>query len=289
MRLNQYFESLNFESGEKINVSKKIDINFINKTHWHPYIEILLNLQGNHEITINFIEYILKPNDFVIIYPGDLHSIGPAAENTFVLVQFPIDLLLVMSEFSSNFSMFRQYHYIKYDKSNADFDKMVFLLKELPELYYSDTLFSEVSMYSVLLEFFAKLGRYYFNTKNEEYTGNVNVENKSTALLAEACLYISQNCTNPLTLEDISQHLGISKYYFAHIFKKYTNLTFLDFLTAERIKRAVFLLLNPKARMIDVAFNSGFLSISSFNRAFKKIKGFSPSEFKRMKAPDLYT
>jgi len=282
MHLNHYFESLNFESGKKINVSKKIDINFIDKTHWHSYIEILVNLQGNTDISINFIEYVLKPNDLVIIFPGDLHSLGPAVENTFILVQFPIDLLVIMSEFSGNFSIFRQYHYIKYDPSNSDLEKMIFLIKELPNLYFSDTLFNEVRMYSILLEFFVRLGQYCVNAK----TGDVNVEDKSTALMAEACLYISQNCTNPLTLDDISQHLGISKYYFSHIFKQYTNMTFIDFLTAERIKRTVSLLLNPKARMIDVAFDSGFLSLSSFNRAFKKIKGISPSEFKHFKAPE---
>ena len=41
------------------------------------------------------------------------------------------------------------------------------------------------------------------------------------------------------------------------------------------------LISNPKAHMIDIAYDSGFSSISSFNRAFKKIKGISPSEFRK--------
>ena len=58
-------------------------------------------------------------------------------------------------------------------------------------------------------------------------------------------------------------------------------MTFIDFLTTERIKRTEFLLSNPKAHLIDIAFDSGFSSISSFNRTFKKIKGISPSEFRK--------
>ncbi len=280
MHLNQYFESLNFESGNKINVSSMIDANFIDKTHWHPYIEMLLNLQDNNEITINFNKYVLKPNDLVMIFPGDLHSVGDLVENTFVLVQFPIELLMIMNEFNSNFSIFRQYHYLKYDPSNIDSDKMIFLVKELSELHATDNLFKEVQMYSILLEFFVRLGKSCVNAKKKEFTGDLNAEDRSTMLMAEACLYISQNCTKPLTLDDVSHYLGISKYYFSHLFKEHTNLTFIDFLTAERIKRTELSLLNSKARMIDIAFDSGFSSLSSFNRAFKKAKGISPSEFR---------
>ena len=280
MLMNNYFETLNFDSGKKFNVSKKIDINFSDMMHWHPFIEILVSLYDNNEVTINFTKHVLKTNDLVIIYPGDLHSLNHVAEDAFILVQFPLDLLMIMSEFNGNFSMFYQHHYIKYDPSNIDADRMIFLIKELPELYYSDTLFNEVRIYSLLLEFFAKLGQYCVNAKKEEFSDDANTDYKSTKLITEACLYISQNCTKSLTLDDISYHIKVSKSHFSHLFKKHTNMTFIEFLTTERIKWSEFLLSDPKAHIIDIAFDSGFSSISSFNRAFKKIKGISPSEFR---------
>ena len=280
MLMNNYFERLNFISGKKFNVSKKIDISFSDTMHWHPFIEILVSLYDNNEVTINFTKYVLKINDLVIIYPGDLHSLNHVDENAFILVQFPLDLLMIMSEFNGNFSMFYQHHCIKYDPSNIDSDKMIFLIKELPELYYSDTLFNEVRIYSLLLTFFAKIGQYCVNAKKEEFSDDANTDYKSTKLITEACLYISQNCTKPITLDDISHHIGVSKSHFSHLFKKYTNMTFIDFLTTERVKRTEFLISNPKAHIIDIAFDSGFSSLSSFNRAFKKIKGISPKEFR---------
>lgn len=280
MLMNNYFERLNFISGKKFNVSKKIDISFSDTMHWHPFIEILVSLYDNNEVTINFTKYVLKINDLVIIYPGDLHSLNHVDENAFILVQFPLDLLMIMSEFNGNFSMFYQHHCIKYDPSNIDADKMIFLIKQLLELYYSDTLFNEVRIYSLLLNFFAKLGQYCINAKKEEISDDANTDYKSTKLITEACLYISQNCTKPITLDDISHHIGVSKSHFSHLFKKYTNMTFIDFLTTERVKRTEFLISNPKAHIIDIAFDSGFSSLSSFNRAFKKIKGISPKEFR---------
>lgn len=288
MPINNYFEMLNFNDGKKINVSKKIDMNFSHTMHWHPFIEILVSLYDNNEVTINFTKYILKTNDLVIIYPGDLHSFDHVDENAFILVQFPLDLLMIMSEFNSNFSVFYQYHCIKYDPSNIDTDRMILLIKELPELYYSDTLFNEVRIYSLLLEFFVKFGQYCVNAKKEEFSGDANTEYKATKLMTEACLYISQNCTKSLTLDDISRHIGVSKSHFSHLFKRYTNMTFIDFLTTERIKKAEFLISNPKAHIIDIAFDSGFSSLSSFNRAFKKIKGISPSEFRETIINDAF-
>lgn len=281
MGIDNYFEELIFNDGKKINVSKKIDLKFSDMMHWHPFIEILVSLYDNNEITINFTKHILKENDLVILYPGDLHSLDHVAEDAFILVQFPLDLLKIMTEFNNNLSIFYQYHCIKYDPANIDVDRMIILIKEISELYYSEGSFHEVQIYCLLLEFFIKLGRYCINSKKEDFSHDANAEYKSIKLMAEACLYISQNCTKPLTLDDISRQIGISKFHFSRLFKTYTNMTFIDFLTTERIKRAESLISNPNTHMIDIAFDSGFSSISSFNRAFKKIRGLPPSEFRK--------
>lgn len=279
MTTNDYFEMLNFNNGEKIKISNKVDMSFSHKMHWHPYIEILVSLCDN-KATINFIEYTLKANDLVVVYPGYLHSLDCECENSFILVQLPIDLLLILNEFKSKYPIFCQYCCIKYDPTDIDCDRMVFIIKELSDLYYSDSPFKEVRIYSHLLDFFIMFVQHCINTKKDNSIGNVDAKYKFTKLMAEACLYISKNCTEPLTLENISNHIGVSKFHFSHLFKEYTNMTFIDFLTAERIKRAEALISYPKAHITDIAFDSGFSSVSSFNRSFKKIKGMSPSEFR---------
>lgn len=280
MQMNSRFERVNFNIGKKINASRKIDISFSDTMHWHPFVEILLSRCDNNEITINFTKHILKINDLIILYPGDLHSLDHVTEDAYLLVQFPLDLLSTMSELNNIFSLLSQYHCIKYDAYNINTDRMTLIIKEIIEIYFTKTLFGEVRIYSLLLDFFVKLGQYCLEDKKEGFSDDVNAEYKSTRLMAEACLYISQNCTEPLTLDDISQYMGISKSHFAHLFKKYTNMTFIDFLTTERIKRTETLISNSNLHITDIAFDSGFSSISSFNRAFKKIKGISPREFR---------
>ncbi|MFV0529320.1 MAG: helix-turn-helix domain-containing protein [Lachnospiraceae bacterium] len=283
MSTHNYFEKLNFENGKKINISTSIDKGLSEVMHWHPFIEILISLKDTNEVTINFTTYVLKANDLIIIYSGDLHSLSyEKDEDAFILVQFPPELLLIMSEFNANFSIFHQYHFIKYEPSNIAIDRMSLLIKELPGLYYSEIPFKEVRMYSILLEFFIKFNQYCVNAKNEEFSTETNAEPKFIKLMTEACLYISQNCTNSLTLDDISSYVGFSKFHFSRLFKTYTDMTFTDFLTTERIKKAELMISNPKTPIIDIAFNSGFSNVSSFNRAFKKQKGVSPSQFRKM-------
>ena len=73
----------------------------------------------------------------------------------------------------------------------------------------------------------------------------------------------------------------MSKSHFSHLFKTYTDMTFVEFLTAERIKRAEAYFSDPHVHIVDVAYDAGFASISSFNRAFRRIKGCSPTQFRR--------
>ena len=41
MLLNEYFESISFAQGAQFNVSHTIDTDYMNKLHWHPFVEII--------------------------------------------------------------------------------------------------------------------------------------------------------------------------------------------------------------------------------------------------------
>ena len=94
--------------------------------------------------------------------------------------------------------------------------------------------------------------------------------------------YIRNNYMKELTLDSVSKIAGFSKYHFTRLFKQYTGMSFYDYLTKERIQVAETLLLNPSLSVTDVAFQSGFSSISTFNRVFRTMKKCSPREFRTL-------
>lgn len=280
MLKNEYFESVRFSGGNKFQVSRKLGEDYRGKLHWHPFAEILVCLADQLSATVNFTDYHLRCNDILILYPGDLHSIADCPENSLLIIQFPYELLTVMDEFRSRETLFFRFPLIRYDPRKPEYDHLVLAVKGLAALAETEHPYREMQMYSLLLTFFQQLGTYFLHTQQEQVKTSPGTEQKVTKQMAEACLYISHNCTSPLTLEDVAAHLGISKSHFAHRFKAFTNMTFLDFLTGERVKRAQALMQDPGTRIIDIAFDSGFSSISSFNRAFKKITGLTPSNYR---------
>jgi AraC-like DNA-binding protein len=68
---------------------------------------------------------------------------------------------------------------------------------------------------------------------------------------------------------------------FSRWFRQTSGLTFIDYLIQLRTTVASNLLINTSKPMTEVYAESGFNSSSSFNRAFLKIKGCSPREFRK--------
>ena len=280
MLRNGYYESIDINGGSNFIISKEIDMSFINKVHWHPFVEILISVADGNEVEINFNKYPMNLNDILIIYPGDLHAINKCAGATLWVAQFSSEMLSILNELNSQMALLSQYPYLKYNSSSTDCDHIVLILKELFAARNADSRWKEVHMYASLLSFFEKVGQNCISQRNEAMPGIENPKQNMTKKMADACLYISENYASPLTLDDAARFMGVSKSYFAHLFKQYTNSTFVDFLTEERVKRAQTQFLNPDVHIIDIAFDSGFSSISSFNRSFKKITGLSPSKFR---------
>lgn len=280
IQLDSYYENLSFAEGRKIIVSKNIDADYVNSIHWHPYAEILLSLQEGNIVTVNFNKYVLKPNDLIIVYPGDLHSVENVSEESLLVIQFPVNLITVMNDINRILPILYKTPYCAYDSCNVENDKMILALKKIDVLYKSEHPFAEIDIYSLLLTFFSLFGQYCVYTNNAHNPGHTVTQYKFSKLMAEACLYISQNCAEPLTLDIVAHQLGISKSYFAHLFKDYTQMTFIEYLIRERINRAETLLWGPKKKILDIAIECGFSSISSFNRTFKKAKGISPTAFR---------
>jgi AraC-like DNA-binding protein len=92
--------------------------------------------------------------------------------------------------------------------------------------------------------------------------------------------YIMQHYDKAITLEDVARQAHMTPQAFCRYFKKHTLHTFVGFLNEVRINEACKKLTDGQYDSIaTVAYNSGFNSITNFNRVFKTITGKSPSEY----------
>jgi len=96
-------------------------------------------------------------------------------------------------------------------------------------------------------------------------------------MLVKTVTYIEENYAQNLTLDSVSDALGISKSSINRICKKMKQKSFLEYLTEVRMEKAKILLNNPTNNMKTVALLCGYNSYDSFYHAFVKYYGFPPS------------
>jgi len=97
--------------------------------------------------------------------------------------------------------------------------------------------------------------------------------------------FIQQNLGKKITVVKMSELCGMSKSHFSRTFKKNLGITFQDYLTQERMNRAVELLKNSDLLVTQVALAVGYCELSNFTTIFQRQVGISPSGFRRALMP----
>ncbi len=85
-----------------------------------------------------------------------------------------------------------------------------------------------------------------------------------------------------LSLQKLANLIETKPYYLSQVINQFHRRNFHEFINLYRINFAKELLTNSQHKIETIAFDSGFNSISTFNVAFKKETGLTPSEFKKM-------
>jgi AraC-like DNA-binding protein/ligand-binding sensor protein len=108
----------------------------------------------------------------------------------------------------------------------------------------------------------------------------VQQRNVEPPVITRAKQYIEAHQSDELSLNEVAKAVNTSSFYFCKLFKKATGLNFTDYVSRVRVEKAKNLLLNPNARVSEVAFEVGFQSLTHFNRVFRRVVGESPSEYR---------
>ena len=153
-----------------------------------------------------------------------------------------------------------------------------------------------------------KLEEYYFNTRvltPKQYEALIRLLNtfaqhlascssvlvmqgqpKDSPAITRARSFIADHSEDEMSLTAVAHVANMSATYFSQKFKEMTGINFVDYVARTRVEKARHLRLDPTRRVSEVAFEVGFGSLSQFNRAFRKVAGQSPREY-RAKLPSV--
>lgn len=126
--------------------------------------------------------------------------------------------------------------------------------------------------------------RQHFERESILQPEDITVTSVDERLLKKAVDYIVENIENPsISVEKLSQELGLSRVHFYRKIKALTNLTAVEFIRSIRLKRAAAILIQAKLSVKEVQNKVGFESADYFRKCFKAQFSVTPSEYAAQK------
>ena len=93
--------------------------------------------------------------------------------------------------------------------------------------------------------------------------------------------YVLADLEYPLNLQQIATAFHYNAKYLGRLFKQKIGCTLSEFVNKNRVERAKTHLLQSDERVIEIAYKTGFETVTYFNRIFKRYTGVSPIEYRK--------
>jgi AraC-like DNA-binding protein len=110
---------------------------------------------------------------------------------------------------------------------------------------------------------------------------NPDMQDKNT-VIERALEYMRENYSRGCPLDDVAAVVCLSPYHFIRTFRKHTGKTPHEYLVNLKIEKACDLLIHDKHSITETSFMCGFNNTSHFSTVFRRIKGISPSKYRKM-------
>ena len=122
-----------------------------------------------------------------------------------------------------------------------------------------------------------------YNENLNDKIGNINYLNKSGSSVDSIKQYINQHYNEDITRNGLAETVYLNSDYMARLFKKEEGCSITDYVINVRIKKASELLIQSNLSINEIALDCGYDNFAYFSRLFKKITGYAPKEYRKIK------
>ena len=246
------------------------------KTHKHQYYHMFCMTKGVCSFWVEDREYALREGQCLLVPPKTDHAFGNTTGEKLEFLE--VKFALPSSSFDTQL--------LQSGVQVADHPLAGALVEEILNEYSrvgSAADDATASYLTAVLNLFEQPKR--FRTTGEAFR---YVDASQYSPLSQRVIrYLEESFAQTISLDEIADEMGYNKSYLCVVFKKDTNLTIWDCLSMIRIRRAAELIVYSDHDLADVAKMSGFSSVSTFNRAFCKYVGTTPTQCRRAYPQDV--
>lgn len=227
--------------------------------HFHRGLELIYLLEGEMDVTVQQFKKDLRPGEFVLILPNQIHSFQSSKNSKLLVVVFSEDFV---PKFISSVKGKQAA-----DPSFTCSDTVTALVKDTLIPSESPFMMRKACFYAVCSEYLEKAR---FTERKD----------KNDFLMGELLDYIAEHYTENITLKGLAEIFGYEYHYLSRLLSSNYNINFKQLLNQYRTEKALELLQETDMNMTEVAMKSGFQSIRNFNLIFKANTGSSPNEYR---------
>lgn len=240
-------------------------------------------MEGKFEWTIHHQHYVLYPGDVALILPGQ--EFGSESEileiGSFTWINIGLQksksgeiIAGKWSSLSENESLaIGKILQLNTSPVLLKFNDAGRILKSIQTELFSQEIGYYACVNHLLDELFVQI------TRHLTRQSNPGRDFPKTFMNLEQTL--RQNLSHQWTVEEMAALVGLGTTLFNEKVKSYSGFSPINYLINIRISEAIKLLKRPEISLTDIALDTGFYSSQHFSTTFKKLTGYTPSEFRK--------
>ena len=245
--------------------------------HYHDFYKLVIFICGDVTYCIEGKSYELTPYDMILVNSGEVHRPIVHSQRPYERIIIYISPQFLQSYQQADYDLGLCFEKVRKEQSNVlqmpsmKSSKLYQVCREL-EASFEDTDYASGLYQNILfLEFMIQLNRAAVHDKLDftKTTANDKILNVLS--------YINEHLTEDVSIDLLSEHFFISKYYLMHSFKEETGYTIGSYLTTKRLRYAKELI-SGGMPVTQACFECGFKNYSTFSRAYKKNFKVSPTQ-----------
>lgn len=256
--------------------------------HWHPEVEFQWILRGTVEISTSNCTYRLKSGEGAFINSNVLHTLRPVAGDLPTALTQVFDMRLI-SGAPSNL-IWQKYvrpvienkniEMVAFHPDNSDQRAILDLLRSSYDIAEKEDYGYEIKVRNALSSAWLVMCKELEKDLSVSRISRKHDEERIKSML----LYIQQNYSQKIELEEIAAAANISKRECLRCFRNSLDTTPFTYLLDYRIHAAARLLRETEESVTEIAYETGFSTVSYFSKIFKNTMGCTPLEYRKKQA-----
>ena len=246
--------------------------------HHHDFFEVYFFLNGSVEYRVEGRTFLLEPGDLLLINPNEFHQplVNPGAAYERIVLWIDKAYLESFSHggvdlsrcFKSELPTHKNLLRLNAVQRTDITERLSMLIKE----YYGEAFANEVSATGIFMQLMVEINRI------AQLSADSGEPLRETPLVSQVLQYISEHCSEDLSLENLAQRFYVSKYHLSHEFSRAVGTSIYRYIMLKRLLLAKQLLTDGNSPGA-VCHSCGFQDYANFYRAFKAEYGVSPKEY----------